>query len=40
MIERDRRMNAEVVGYIITGISELNTNDTSSDNYSMPSLQD
>ena len=40
MINRDRRMNAEVVGCIITGMSELNKDDSSSDDGSMPSLQD
>ena len=33
-------MNAEVVGCIINGMSELNKNDLSSDDDSMPSLQD
>ena len=33
-------MNAEVVGCIMTGISELNKDDSSSDGGSMPSLQD
>ena len=40
VIDRQRRMNAEVVGCIITSISELNTDDSSSDNSSMSSLQD
>ena len=40
MINRHGRMNAEVVGCIITGISELNKDDSSSDGGSMPSLQD
>ena len=39
MIERDRRMNAEVIGCIITRVSELNKNDLSSDNDSMAGLQ-
>ena len=39
MIDRDSRMNAEVVGCIITGISELNNDDFSSDSGTMPSLQ-
>ena len=39
MIDRYRRMNAEVVGCIITGMSELNKDDSSSDGGSMPSLQ-
>ena len=38
MIDRDRRMNAEVVGCIITGMSELNRDDSSSDDKSMPIL--
>ena len=40
MIKRDRSMNAEVIGYIITGMSELNKYDLSSDDSSMASLQD
>ena len=38
MIKRDRRMNAEVVGCIITKMSELNKNDLSSIDDSMSSL--
>ena len=41
MIKRDRRMNAEVIGCIITGMSELNKKkNSSSDDDSMPGLQD
>ena len=40
MIDRHDRMNAEVVGCIITGMSELNKNDSSSDGSSMPGLLD
>ena len=40
MIDRHGRMNAEVVGCIITGMSELNKDDSYSDDGSMPSLQD
>ena len=40
MIDRHDRMNAEVVGCIITGMSELNKDDSSSDGGSIPSLQD
>ena len=40
MIDRHDRMNAEVVGCIITGMSELNNDDSCSDDGSMPSLQD
>ena len=39
MIDRHFRMNAEVVGCIITGMSELNKYDLSSDRRSIPSLQ-
>ena len=38
MIDRDRRINVEVVGCIITKMSELNKDDSSSGNGSMPSL--
>ena len=40
MIDRQRRMNAEVVGCIITGMSKLNKDGSSSDGSSMSSLQD
>ena len=40
MIERDRRINAEVVGRIITRMSELNKDELSSDDDSMLDLQD
>ena len=40
MIDRHGRMNAEVVGCIITGMSELNKDDSSSDSSSILSLQD
>ena len=40
MIDRHDRMNAEVVGCIITGMSELNKDDLSSDGSSLPGLQD
>ena len=40
MIDRDNRMNAEIVGCIITGISALSKDDLSNNNDSMPSLQD
>ena len=40
MIDRHGRMNAEVVGCIITGMSELNKDDSSSDGNSMPGLRD
>mmetsp|Transcript_30358 Transcript_30358/g.30843 ORF Transcript_30358/g.30843 Transcript_30358/m.30843 type:complete len:195 (-) Transcript_30358:326-910(-) len=40
MIERDRRMNAEVIGCVITGMSELNKDKLFSDDDSMPDLQD
>ena len=40
MIDRHRRMNAEVVVCIITDTPELNKDDSSSDDGSMPSLQD
>ena len=40
MIDRRGRMIAEVVGYIITGMFELNKDDSSSDGSSMPGLQD
>ena len=40
MIDRDSRMNAEVVVCIITGMSELNKDDSSSNGGSMPGLQD
>ena len=40
MIDRRGKMIAEVVGCIITGMSELNKDDSSSDDGSMPSLQD
>ena len=40
MIDRDSRINAEVVGCIITRMSELNKDDSSRDGGSMPSLQD
>ena len=39
MIDRHGRMNAKVVGCIITGMSELNKDDSSSDIGSMPGLQ-
>ena len=39
MIDRDVRMNAEMVGCIITGMSQLN-NESSSDDDSMPGLQE
>ena len=40
MIDRHGRMNAEVVDCIITGMSELNKDDSSSEGSSMPGLQD
>ena len=40
MIDRHGSMNAEVVGCIITGMSELNNDDSFIDGGSMPSLQD
>ena len=40
MIDRHGRMNAKVVGCIITGISELNKDDSFSDGSSIPGLQD
>ena len=40
MIDRYGRMNAEVVGCIITDMSELNKDDSSIDDGSMTSLQD
>ena len=40
MIDRHDRMNSEVVGCIITGMSELNKDDSSRDGGFMPSLRD
>ena len=40
MIDRHGRMSAEVVCCIITGMSELNKDDSSSDGSSIPDLQD
>ena len=40
MIDRHGRMNAEDVGCVVTGISELNKDDSSSEGSSMPDLQD
>ena len=40
MIDRHGRMSAEVVGCIITGMSELNKDDSFSDGSSIPGLQD
>ena len=40
MIDRHGRMNAEVVGYIMTDMSELNKDDSSSDGGSTPGLQE
>ena len=40
MIDRENRTNAEVVGCIITGISELNNDNFSSDSGTIPNLQD
>ena len=40
MINSHGRMNAEIVGCIITDMSEMNKDDSSNDGGSMPSLQD
>ena len=40
MIKRERRMNTETIGCIITRMSELNKNKSSGDGDSMPNLQD
>ena len=40
MIERDIRLNTEVIDCIITGMSKLNKDESSSDDNSMPDLQD
>ena len=40
MIDRHCRINAEVVGCIITGMSGVNKDDSSSDGSSMPGLRD
>ena len=40
MIELDRKLNPEVIGCIITGISELNKEKSSSDNDLMLDLQE
>ena len=40
MIDRRGRMDAEVVGCVITGMSVLNMDDLSSEGSSMPGLQD
>ena len=40
MIDRHGRINAEFVGCIITDMTELNKDDSSSDGGCMPSLQD
>ena len=40
MIDRHSRMNDKVVGCIITDMSELNKDDSSSDGGSVSSLQD
>ena len=40
MIDRHDRMNAEVVGCIITGMPKLNNDDSSSNGSSKPGLHD
>ena len=40
MIDRRGRMDAEVVGCVITGMSDLNMDESSSEGSSMPGLQD
>ena len=40
MIERQSKLDDKVVGYIISGMSVLNIDDSSSEDGSMPGLQE